>query len=105
MTDDLITRLRSRAYRLAAKDFNGDGARLAVEAADALEAAKTRIAGLEASEIWWSDAGVNLIADAVKNTSRIAALEAENAKLKAKLMAAVGEMGDAANTAMEGKDD
>lgn len=105
MTDDLITRLRSRAYRLAAKDFNGDGARLAVEAADALEAAKTRIAGLEASEIWWSDAGVNLIADAVKNTSRIAALEAENAKLKAKLMAAVGDLRAAAAALKETGDE
>ena len=40
-----------------------------------------------------------------KQDARIAALEAENAKLKAKLMAAVGEMGEAARAAMEGEDD
>ena len=34
---DLAKNLRARAYRLATKDFNGDGAKMGVEAADAIE--------------------------------------------------------------------
>lgn len=37
-SDDLVARLRARAFRLATMDMNGDGAALAKEAADALEA-------------------------------------------------------------------
>lgn len=35
--DKLKNNLRARAYRLATKDFNGDGAKLAVEVADVIE--------------------------------------------------------------------
>lgn len=42
MSETLTDRLRRRAFRLATRDFNGDGAKLAVEAAD-------RIAELEAA--------------------------------------------------------
>ncbi len=35
---DLVSRLRNRAYRLATRDFNGDGANLAIAAANAIDA-------------------------------------------------------------------
>ena len=34
MSDDIVGLLLDRAFRLATRDFNGDGARLAKEAAD-----------------------------------------------------------------------
>ena len=34
----IVGRLHARAFRLAARDFNGDGAKLAKEAADIIEA-------------------------------------------------------------------
>lgn len=43
---DLAERLRARAFRLAARDLNGDGASLAKEAATALEAQAEEIARL-----------------------------------------------------------
>lgn len=40
---ELIERLRARAFRLATRDFNGDGAKLAKEAADLLESQEAEI--------------------------------------------------------------
>lgn len=45
---DLVERLRARAFRLATRDLNGDGASLAKEAATALEAQAEEIARLVA---------------------------------------------------------
>ena len=47
MSDDIVERLRARAYRLATKDFNEDGAKLAVEAADELTRLRARLAPVE----------------------------------------------------------
>jgi hypothetical protein len=37
MVSDLTERLRNRSFRLATRDFNGDGAKLAKEAADEID--------------------------------------------------------------------
>lgn len=51
---DIAERLRNRSYRLATRDFNGDGALLAKEAADEIDRltaalAEARDAALEAA--------------------------------------------------------
>lgn len=45
--DRLVERLRNRAFRLATRDMNGDGAKLATEAATAITTLHARIAELE----------------------------------------------------------
>jgi len=61
MPDNLVTRLRNRSYRLAMRDMNGDGAALALEAANKIERLQKIIdsrpainAGLPETYIKWS---------------------------------------------------
>lgn len=42
---DITERLRARAFRLATQDMNGNGARLAIEAADEIDRLRTELKG------------------------------------------------------------
>lgn len=44
---DIVERLKARGFRLGARDLNGDGAKLAVDAADEITHLRARVAELE----------------------------------------------------------
>lgn len=68
---DIVERLKARGFRLAARDLNGDGAKLAVDAADEITRLQARVAELEGIVEYATDYLEVLVDDGNLKSARI----------------------------------